>query len=275
MADLLGLPSIGVTDDFYHLGADSIVAMQATVRARAAGLGVRPGDLLLHPTIRDLAMAFRDTQAPGPRESAAVAQPETGGVLPMQAWFLEQRLDLASHWNQSLWLCLGDRTELAAVEAVIGAITAAHPALRAEPGTRLVSIIDLGTVPSAYRSHALGRVVEALRSGVDLSGGPLLRALIVDGLDDGRHLLLMAHHFAVDAVSWNVLVEDLNSAYPRVAVGVPAGTSRRRRLSRAVCGESGRVHQDAAGGRGTRVVDRRSRHGPGRDSRRESGRTRY
>ncbi|NEA42912.1 non-ribosomal peptide synthetase, partial [Streptomyces sp. SID11385] len=54
-ADVLGLPRVGVDDDFFTLGGDSIVAMQLVARARAAGLALSPRDVFRHKSVAGLA----------------------------------------------------------------------------------------------------------------------------------------------------------------------------------------------------------------------------
>ncbi|MDE1145756.1 MAG: amino acid adenylation domain-containing protein [Azospirillaceae bacterium] len=54
-ADVLGLASVGVTDDFFAIGGDSIRSIQVSARCRAQGLAVRPGDVFLHRTVAALA----------------------------------------------------------------------------------------------------------------------------------------------------------------------------------------------------------------------------
>ncbi|WP_329268215.1 non-ribosomal peptide synthase/polyketide synthase [Streptomyces sp. NBC_01451] len=59
-ADVLNLERVGVDDDFFTLGGDSIVAMQLVARVRAAGLAVSPRDVFRHKTAAGLAAAARD-----------------------------------------------------------------------------------------------------------------------------------------------------------------------------------------------------------------------
>ncbi|WP_431037569.1 non-ribosomal peptide synthase/polyketide synthase [Streptomyces sp. P6-2-1] len=54
-ADVLGLPRVGVDDDFFALGGDSIVAMQLVARARTAGLALAPRDVFRHKSVAGLA----------------------------------------------------------------------------------------------------------------------------------------------------------------------------------------------------------------------------
>ncbi|MER5793880.1 non-ribosomal peptide synthase/polyketide synthase [Streptomyces sp. NPDC001980] len=55
VAEVLGLERVGVDDDFFALGGDSIVAMQLVARARAAGLAFSPRDVFRHKSVAGLA----------------------------------------------------------------------------------------------------------------------------------------------------------------------------------------------------------------------------
>jgi aryl carrier-like protein len=59
-AEVLGVARIGVTQDFFAIGGDSIRSIQIVARCKRAGLNVRPSDLFQHSTIAALA-AFAET----------------------------------------------------------------------------------------------------------------------------------------------------------------------------------------------------------------------
>jgi aryl carrier-like protein len=70
-ADVLQLESVGVDDDFFAIGGDSIRCIQIVARCKRAGLELRPTDLFLHPTIASLAAhAERQPSAPTPLPAA-------------------------------------------------------------------------------------------------------------------------------------------------------------------------------------------------------------
>ncbi len=54
-AEVLEVPGIGVDDDFFALGGDSISSIQLARRAREAGLRFTPRQLFEHPTVQELA----------------------------------------------------------------------------------------------------------------------------------------------------------------------------------------------------------------------------
>jgi aryl carrier-like protein len=54
-AEILGLDRVGVNDDFFALGGDSIRLLRLCARARELGIALTPRDLFEHPTIAGLA----------------------------------------------------------------------------------------------------------------------------------------------------------------------------------------------------------------------------
>ena len=65
---VLRLENVGIEDDFFALGGDSILAIQVVARAREAGLRVTPRLLFDHPTIAALAPRTRGPKHPSSRK---------------------------------------------------------------------------------------------------------------------------------------------------------------------------------------------------------------
>src|SRR6185436_17736935 len=99
--EVLGLEQVGVHDNFFHLGGDSILSIQVIARANEAGLRLTPKQLFQHPSIAQLA-AVAGTTSLVPAEQG----PVSGAVplLPIQHWFFEQQLAQPEHFNQALLL---------------------------------------------------------------------------------------------------------------------------------------------------------------------------
>ena len=54
-AETLGLPRVGIEDNFFALGGDSISSIQLVSRARQAGLLITPRDIFQHQSVEALA----------------------------------------------------------------------------------------------------------------------------------------------------------------------------------------------------------------------------
>ncbi|RKH63065.1 amino acid adenylation domain-containing protein, partial [Corallococcus llansteffanensis] len=234
-AKVLGLTSVGVEDNFFALGGDSISSLQVVARARQAGLRVTPKQLFQHQTVALLAQVV-DADG-GARDTDAVVEgPVT--LTPVQRAFFEEAREQPHHFNQSLLLVLKEPVEPAHLEQALQALTAHHDALRlrftqvdgvwtqahhAGPGPALrLERVDLSQVSEPGLPAALEAACARVQGSLDLSEGLLLRAALFDcGPDRQARLLLAIHHLAVDAVSWRILLEDLETACVQLGQGQP------------------------------------------------------
>ncbi|MDS0140063.1 MULTISPECIES: non-ribosomal peptide synthase/polyketide synthase [unclassified Amycolatopsis] len=231
-AQVLGLDRVGTADNFFELGGDSILSMQVVSRARQAGLRLSTKDIFLHQTIAALAP-----------EAGAVAEPtEAEGpvvgpvpLTPIQDWFFATHTVNPHHFNQSMLVELADGFDATALQQALAAVWTHHDALRmrftqTEDGWHQHNA-DVEPVPElrradltteADRPAALERIADAVHAGFDLTRGPLLAAVLVTADPGWRpRLFLAAHHVVVDAVSWRILLDDLDTAYRQAVRGVP------------------------------------------------------
>jgi amino acid adenylation domain-containing protein/non-ribosomal peptide synthase protein (TIGR01720 family) len=251
--DVLGLPLVGVHDNFFDLGGDSILSIQVLARARRAGLSLTPKQLFKMPTIAQLAAAAAATEGPSPepRPSAAGAIPLT----PIQHWFFEQQLSDPSHWNQAFAFEVAAGTDAGRLERAVARVIEHHESFRlrftrgaggwtqryGECTAPPLRRVDLAHVTAAERSAQIAALGSALQEGFDLEHGPLLAAVHADfGAHESGRLLLAIHHLAVDAVSWRILLEDLETAYAGHALPPqtsPFGEWAKRLVERAATPE--------------------------------------
>jgi non-ribosomal peptide synthase protein (TIGR01720 family) len=140
-------------------------------------------------------------------------------------------------------------TDSALLEAAVECLLAHHDALRLrfarESGdwrqwntpTEAQPVfvgVDLAALPQEEQTAAIAAKAAELQTSLNLGHGPLLRVAHIDlGPDRPAHLLLIAHHLAVDGVSWRILLEDLQTAYKQLERGetaaLPAKTTSFRR----------------------------------------------
>lgn len=77
--EVLGLEVIGVDDDFFELGGDSMHSIQIVAAARERGLTISPRALFAHPTVAGLASVSSD-EALGPVPTASVSDDELASL---------------------------------------------------------------------------------------------------------------------------------------------------------------------------------------------------
>jgi amino acid adenylation domain-containing protein/non-ribosomal peptide synthase protein (TIGR01720 family) len=226
----LGVERVGVGDNFFELGGDSIISLQIVARAGQAGLVITPGQLFRHPTIAALAQ-LADTTPAVRAEQGTV----TGRVplTPIQRWFFEQNFPEPHHYNQAVMLEVREGVDQAVLEEALEQLMTHHDALRmrfvegesgwqqfnaASEDHRILTQIDLSTVGQEEQATALETAARQAHVSLNLSEGPLVRALYFKvGSGKPGRLLMLAHHLVVDAMSWRILLEDLDRTYTRLA----------------------------------------------------------
>nr|QUJ09168.1 Lon21 [Streptomyces sp.] len=235
---VLGVERVGMHDGFFDLGGDSILSTQVVSRARRAGLNLTVKELFQHKTVGQLAAVVRTLDGAGTPEDE---RRETGPVplTPVQHWFFDTHTVNPHHFNQSVMLELAPDTDTAALRAALEAIVGHHDALRLRftradgrwrqevtaraEGRWHFARLDLFDLPEEKLRDRVEEAVLACQTGLDITEGPLLRAMLFD-LGGGRapQLFLTAHHLVVDGVSWRVLLDDLRIAYGQLAAGKQA-----------------------------------------------------
>ncbi len=129
--DLLGLAEIGIDDNFFALGGDSIQVILLSNRARRFGYALGPIDVFLHPRVRDLAERLERIDAT-PEPAQAEAEGELPATPIMASYFA--RGGLVELFVQAAWLHVpADLTQAHVVAAMGGVDPDARYATPARP----------------------------------------------------------------------------------------------------------------------------------------------
>ncbi len=223
-AQVLGLERVGVEESFFELGGDSILSMQVVARARAAGLTVRPRDVFLEQSVAGLA---RVAQVLGVSDGAGGVIDEGVGPVPttpIMCWLasVDGQVD---QFNQTLVLRAPAEVTEADVLLLLQALLDRHAMLRSlvqddGAGGWSLTAREPGSVDAReclHGAHVLSEeAMLAARSRLNPAAGLMLSALWVAG---SAELVLIAHHLAIDGVSWRILLEDLNVAWAQHRAG--------------------------------------------------------
>ncbi|NTX37141.1 amino acid adenylation domain-containing protein [Myxococcus sp. CA033] len=228
---VLNVERVGIHDDFFELGGDSILGLQIVTRARAAGLELSPKQLFQNPTVARLA-TVAGTRLAVQAEQGPVVGPVA--LTPIQHWFFELGLEEPHHWNMSLMFEARAALDAPLLERALARVVEHHDALRLRfarkedgwhqtsvaPGVSVeVARVDLSTVPPEAMGPALERCALELQQSLRLEASLIRGVLLERGPGRPTLLMLALHHLAVDAVSWRILLEDLATAYAELAEG--------------------------------------------------------
>ncbi|MDO5498451.1 MAG: amino acid adenylation domain-containing protein [Propionibacteriaceae bacterium] len=244
--DLLGVPRVGAEDNFFDLGGDSILSIQLVSRVRAAGLELTSKDVFVHQTLAAMAAVMDAREQVAPASDADRGTPLTGDVVltPVQHWFFETHPHHPEHFDMSLLVEIDPTVDPGLLAQAVRAVIDQHDLLRLRAertpagGWRqhLDEALDSHAVRVVDGAGLSEEVFEALvateaaraRPARRLADGPLFEAVIFDGAGARPHqLLLSAHHLVVDAVSWRVITEDLETAYQCVCADRSVELGRR------------------------------------------------
>ncbi|MFC0212778.1 amino acid adenylation domain-containing protein, partial [Paenibacillus chartarius] len=219
---------VGIDDHFFHIGGDSIKAIQVSARLHKEGLQLEMKQLFLHPTIRSLSPHIRVLKR------TASQEPVTGEVrlAPIQRWFLTQRFTDAHHFNQSVMLYREQPLDVGSLHRALRKLTQHHDALRScfrvEAGRYVQKVRDdsepsyaLLTFDIPDMSEAASTIYEAtaqLQQSIDLDNGPLVK-LALFRTSEGDHLFMTVHHLVIDGISWRIVLEDFATLYEQAENG--------------------------------------------------------
>ncbi len=219
--DVLGIGRIGIHDNFYELGGDSIKAVQIAARLNKHQLKLEVKHLFQYPTIADVSGFVK------PLEAAVSQEPVTGEAVlgPIQSWFLIN-FSHCHHWNQAMMITRRQGFDPEHLKNVFHKLVEHHDALRLvfrlEEDGIVQSHRGVEDQPFSFEMVQLEEEVNLaerihteasrMQAAFNLHDGPLLHlGLFKTGEED--HLLIIIHHLIVDGVSWRIIFEDLTIGY--------------------------------------------------------------
>ncbi|RDW92973.1 nonribosomal peptide synthetase fmqA [Aspergillus mulundensis] len=229
-AQVLNIPvdDIGVEDNFYHLGGDSITAMQIVAHARTQGLSVSLDLIMRHKSIGQiLAHTQHDPSMDWANRHIEDETEVWFALSPIQQMFLDQQpagTDL-NRFTQTFLLRLKEAVPLDQVQEAVRTLLSRHSMLRAvfarQPDDgRWMQMVRNEQQAAECRCQAqtvetLAGIQDALPgsiAAIDLENGPLLSVALINVREDrSQHLFLAIHHLAVDLVSWRTMLAELNA----------------------------------------------------------------
>ncbi|MBF0103066.1 MAG: amino acid adenylation domain-containing protein, partial [Desulfobacterales bacterium] len=236
--------NMGIDDDFFALGGDSIKALQLISRINTSlitkaqfrkKLQVR--DIFQYPRMNDLLSAIHNlSQQPLPIHELSSIQ----GNIPLtaiQTWLFKQHNQHKNQFVQAVLLELSpihqSHLQESALRTALEAVQLHHDALRIQyrfDGNTIIQgymdvkcPVDFRTVhikESHHITEVIDRYGSELAESFSLVQGPLMKSILFK-TEDTDFLLMMIHHLIIDGVSWRILMEDIETAYQQAIANTP------------------------------------------------------
>ncbi|WP_050993858.1 non-ribosomal peptide synthetase [Streptomyces violaceusniger] len=224
-AEVLGVPRVGVDDNFFALGGHSLAATRLAGRARSVlGVELAVHEVFDRPTVAALAELL-DTARTARTALVPVDRPEPMPLSFAQArlWFLDRLDGPNPTYNIPFLLRMSGDLDVAALRAALRDVLLRHESLRTvfpdtagEPRQHLVAAEELPPLPYASEVTAAdlpAALAAAASHSFRLATELPLRAELFH-LGGGEHVLsVVVHHIAGDGWSLAPLVRDLSAAY--------------------------------------------------------------
>jgi amino acid adenylation domain-containing protein/thioester reductase-like protein len=229
-AEALDLPFIDVHADVFDLGGDSILVMQTIAFLRRVGHCMNFEDLYNNPTPMSLASVAQSMCRGAQPPVLGAASGRARRLAPAQRWLFWQRVDELRHWNQSVVLRCGAAVDAAALSKAVEGVLARHQVLRqpvgpdgpGDPrpadGLHVVTFSSIGPSMESI-AQVINGVCTELHRSLNPGAGLLLRVHLFVGGGVEDRLAVIAHHLAIDGLSWRILLDDLALAYRAALAG--------------------------------------------------------
>ncbi|EZP65757.1 non-ribosomal peptide synthetase [Pseudomonas sp. RIT357] len=233
--EVLGLPQIGLSDDFFALGGHSLLATQIISRTRQACDVELPLRTLFEASeLGAFAEQVGLIQASGQRnQQTAIAKVDRSQPVPLsysqqRMWFLWQMEPDSPAYNVGGMARLRGVLDVGRFEAALQALIMRHETLRTtfpsvdgvayqkvspQTGVRM-DWQDISALNETEREQRLQQLADhEAHTPFNLETGPLLRACLVKAGEQEHYLVLTLHHIVTEGWAMDIFARELSALY--------------------------------------------------------------
>ncbi|NNA51042.1 non-ribosomal peptide synthetase [Pseudomonas lactis] len=233
--EVLGLPRIGLRDDFFALGGHSLLATQIISRTRQTCDVELPLRTLFEASeLGDFAEQVGLIQAAGQRnQQTAIAKVDRRQPVPLsysqqRMWFLWQMEPDSPAYNVGGMARLRGVLDVGRFEAALQALIMRHETLRttfpsvdgvacqkvSAQTTVRMGWQDFCALDELQRQQRLQQLADVeAHTPFNLETGPLLRACVVKAGEQEHYLVLTLHHIVTEGWAMDIFARELSALY--------------------------------------------------------------
>ncbi len=231
----LGLNSIGIHDNFFEIGGDSMVAMHLLRDMKTANFHITLKELNRYPTVAGL-LSKKDS----PLQAKTVnTKDQTFRLLPSQIRFFERNSPDPHHWNISQLFVSKDTLDVEHLRAATIELLSMHKSLRSSfkldgnrwsangysiPCDEHFETVQVTSSCGENPLQYVESIVKTKEQSLSLEKGILFKVVHFNFGDSLQYLFILAHHLTSDTISWRILVNDFFKIYSNLVRKLPSAT---------------------------------------------------
>jgi amino acid adenylation domain len=218
---ILNLENVSINDNFYSIGGDSIKAIQMTSRLSEAGYKIKTKDILSADCLGEIAEHMKE----GEKEIYNIEH--CSGQIkntPVYSWFIDNKFYNPDYYVQSVQCELDKSVTAENLASAFQKIIEVHDGLRVNYSEENGFFYEESYINESFKVSVIEgenvdteAVVLAVKQSISLSDLPIKATLIKRKSEDTNLLAVVAHHAVVDGVTWQIIVDDLNTVLEQIA----------------------------------------------------------
>lgn len=224
----LGMAPIGIADDFFELGGDSLKAIHVSTNIRKQfDSNITLTDLFQYKTIKNVAEFIKSNNQVGQYQISPVkVQPHYKTSLAQRRiFFLQGLMPDTVGYNESTAVLLEGPIHLRKIEEIFAKMIERHESLRTSFQVlegEIVQIvhprIDFEVICLESDEHSVEQDLEKFIQPFDLARAPLFRVGLIKIGEQKSILAVDIHHIISDGTSISLLVKDFSELYRNVSL---------------------------------------------------------
>lgn len=211
--EVLKRENIGVLDNFFSVGGDSLLSIRVNAKAKEKGFDFSTNQIFVHQTIRELA-TFLQTNT---RKEKKIEVLREVGLSPIQDWFFATHKEQPNQWNQIFDIQFTLEINSEHLNQAIQNVINQHQSLRTrfdiERKKQIFEDQGSGQFNQLEQPNQenIARQTKQLSESFDIASGELFTGFWYNS-DNQTTLRIIAHHLIFDIISLQNFIEQLKSS---------------------------------------------------------------